>query len=78
MRRTQTSFSSAEDQPGSDQHLCVTKSELADHLRMSTRQVELLVKNGRLPSPIRLSGGHPRWILGDVLEWLRSLSNSKS
>lgn len=52
-------------------HLCLTKSELADHLRMSTRQVELLVKEGRLPRPVRLSG-HPRWVLDDVREWLRN------
>jgi len=75
VREPQAPQSSSKVQPESSsnpcQYLCVTKSELAEHLRMSTRQVELLVKSGKLPRPVRLSG-HPRWVLEDVREWLRS------
>ena len=62
------------DEP--EQYLCLTKTELADHLRMSTRQVEILVKKGKLPQPLRFSE-HPRWLLDDIRDWLREFPQNE-
>ena len=51
----------------------LTKSDVAKLIQVSGRQVELLVKAGRLPEPIRL-GTHPRWRRGVLMAFLDSLS----
>ena len=56
------------------EYLCLTKAELAEELRVSTRQVELLLSQGKIPEPIRLSG-HPRWVLEEIRDWLKSFNN---
>ncbi|MEO2015039.1 MAG: AlpA family transcriptional regulator [Fuerstiella sp.] len=48
-----------------------TKRETAAWAGCSTRQIELLVKAGAFPKPIRL-GTHPRWIRQSLEEWLES------
>ncbi len=50
----------------------LTKSELAKAFKVSGRQVEGLVKSGRLPKPIRL-GSHPRWRRSELVTFLSQL-----
>lgn len=51
--------------------LLMTKSELADDLRCSDRQVDKLVTAGDLPEPIRV-GASPRWSRSTIVEWIAS------
>ena len=51
----------------------LTKSDLAKLIQCSGRQIELLVKAGRLPEPIRL-GSHPRWRRGALMAFLDGLT----
>jgi predicted DNA-binding transcriptional regulator AlpA len=53
------------------------KEDVATLLQMSGRQVELLVKAGRLPQPIRISS-HPRWRRSELIAFIDSLSASDS
>jgi predicted DNA-binding transcriptional regulator AlpA len=50
--------------------LLMTKSEVAHLLQCSTRQVENLVADGRLPLPIRIGTQSPRWHRQTVMEKL--------
>ncbi len=54
----------------------LTKTDLAKLLQVSGRQVENLVRNGRLPQPIRL-GTHPRWRRAGLLSFLDGLSSDQ-
>ena len=45
----------------------LTKSDVAMMLQVSTRQVENLVRLGRIPAPLYLSKQAPRWRRDDVL-----------
>ena len=49
----------------------LTKSQLAAFLACSSRQIENLVKAGRLPRPLYLAERSPRWLRADLLQWLR-------
>ena len=53
------------------------KTDVAELIQVSTRQVELLVKAGRLPEPIRL-GTHPRWQRSELLTFLDSLHRAQA
>ena len=46
------------------------KRDVAELLQCSTRQVELLVKAGRLPEPLRLGEQSPRWRRPEILQTL--------
>ncbi|MEQ9406200.1 MAG: hypothetical protein RIK87_00680 [Fuerstiella sp.] len=51
------------------------KRQVAEWRQISTRKVELDVKAGEFPPPIRVgSGRHPRWRRSDLLAWLESQS----
>lgn len=49
----------------------LTKSGVAALLSVSTRQVENLTRDGRIPAPVYLSERAPRWVKADLIEWLR-------
>lgn len=55
----------------------LTKSDVAKLLQVSGRQVENLVKNDRIPKPIRV-GTHPRWRRGQLMSCLDALANGES
>lgn len=55
--------------PAGDEVL--TKSGVAALLSVSTRQVENLTRDGRIPAPVYLSERAPRWVKADLLQWLR-------
>lgn len=44
----------------------LTKKETAKWAKTSTRQIDLLVKRGVFPAPIRLSERSPRWRRADL------------
>ena len=45
----------------------MTKSQVADFLQCSKRQVELLSQQGRIPKPIYLGPSQPRWKRGELM-----------
>ena len=49
------------------------KKDVAKFLQCSDRQVELLVKAGKLPKPFYISDASPRWLLSDLTAWLDQL-----
>lgn len=51
----------------------LTKSDLAKLIQVSSRQVENLVKAGRLPQPLRL-GSHPRWSRAALMDCINKLA----
>ncbi len=44
----------------------LTKKQVAELLQCSSRQVEILVQKGRLPSPVYLGDSSPRWKRSDI------------
>ncbi len=56
--------------------LCVpellTKSDVGKVVQVSCRQVENLVRAGKLPQPVRL-GSHPRWRRTELMAFLDGL-----
>jgi predicted DNA-binding transcriptional regulator AlpA len=53
----------------------LTREELAEYLRVSPRQVDVLRRS--LPEPIKV-GRLPRWRASDIAEWVRQQSDSTS
>ncbi len=53
----------------------LTREELAEYLRVSPRQVDVLRQ--RLPTPLKV-GRLPRWRTSDIAEWVRQQSDSAS
>ena len=49
--------------------LLLTRRELAETLRVSTRTVERLTASGVLPQPVRI-GRSVRWRSAEIYEWL--------
>tara|TARA_R110000824_G_scaffold18055_1_gene72279 strand:+ start:335 stop:505 length:171 start_codon:yes stop_codon:yes gene_type:complete len=49
------------------QETFLTVGEVADLLKLSTRQVHRLAKNGAIPKPFKI-GGSSRWLLTQLLE----------
>lgn len=56
-----------------DPSLLLTKSELANHLRCSERQVDKLTAKGTIPRPIML-GNTRRWSRNVIALWIANLS----
>jgi len=52
------------------------KKQVAALLQCSERQVELLVKAGRIPQPIQLGKNSPRWARADLLRALGLAENA--
>lgn len=50
------------------------KGDLAKRLQCSTRQIELMVNDGRLPRPFYLGDSSPRWRQSDIDAWLEKLA----
>lgn len=50
-----------------EQPVLLLKSDVASLLQISTRQVENLVRAGRIPAPVYLSKQSPRWRRDEVL-----------
>lgn len=55
--------------------LLMKKSEVAKLLGCSERQVENLVKSGRIPKPIQLGPNSPRWRRPEMLQALGLAEN---
>ena len=73
---TKTSLSSIvqhQDKKHADDNL-LKKNDLASRLGCSLRQIELMVKSGRLPRPFYLGDASPRWRRCDVDAWLERLA----
>ena len=50
------------------------KTDLAKRFQCSTRQIELMVNDGRLPKPFYLGDSSPRWRQSDIDAWLNKLA----
>ena len=50
------------------------KTDLAKRFQCSTRQIELMVADGRLPKPFYLGDASPRWRQADIDAWLERLA----
>ena len=50
-----------------EQPVLLTKSDVAGLLQVSCRQVENLVRSGRIHAPLYLSAQSPRWRRDEVL-----------
>ena len=50
------------------------KTDLAKRFQCSTRQIELMVNDGRLPRPFYLGESSPRWRQSDIDAWLNKLA----
>ena len=48
-------------------HELMTKKQVAEFLRCSQRQVELLTQKGRLPKPVYLGESSPRWKQAELM-----------
>lgn len=49
----------------------ITKVQMADFLGVEVRQVDYLHCSGRIPQPIRLFVGPPRYSVPELRDWLR-------
>ena len=56
-----------------DPSMLLTKADLAEHLRISERQVDNL--RSQLPDPIYL-GSSPRWRRSEIAAWLSEQSQT--
>jgi len=52
-----------------DPSLTLNKSELAEHLRVSQRQIDVLTASGGLPPPF-LVGQSRRWSRQTIIDWI--------
>ena len=52
----------------------VKKKCLATSFGCSTRQIELMVADGRLPKPFYIGDNSPRWRKSDIDAWLERLA----
>jgi len=60
-----------------DGGVLLLKKQVAALLQCSERQVELLVKAGRIPQPIQLGKNSPRWVRDDLLRALGLAENAE-
>jgi len=49
------------------------KKDVAEFLKCSIRQVEVMVKGGRMPKPFFFGDKSPRWRRSTLMDWLESL-----
>lgn len=54
------------------------KRDVAKFFQCSERQVELMVKAGKVPRPIYISDSSPRWRHSDLMAWLDRLQADDS
>jgi len=59
-----------------DGGVLLLKKQVAALLQCSERQVELLVKAGRIPQPIQLGRNSPRWRRCELLQSLGLAENA--
>ena len=57
-----------------DKHIKVT--DVADMLSISRSTVWAWVKDGRLPSPIKIGGRCTRWSMNDILGCINKMHNA--
>ena len=57
-----------------EQRRLLKKKDLAANFGCSTRQIELMVKAGKLPAPFYISDASPRWQQSDIDAWLNKLA----
>ena len=57
-----------------EQRRLLKKKDLAANFGCSTRQIELMVNDGRLPRPFYLGDSSPRWRQSDIDAWLNKLA----
>lgn len=51
----------------------LNKKDVAEFLKCSVRQIELMVTAGKLPKPFYFGEKSPRWRRKTLLEWLESV-----
>lgn len=61
------------DRQQTDDILC-KKKDLAIRFACSTRQIELMSNDGRLPRPFYIGDASPRWRRADIDAWLERLA----
>ncbi|MEJ7593032.1 MAG: hypothetical protein WKF77_15910 [Planctomycetaceae bacterium] len=54
------------------------KKDVAEFFQCSVRQVELMVKAGKLPKPVYIGDASPRWQRKTLMEWLDRLQAAES
>jgi len=59
-----------------DGGVLLLKKQVAALLQCSERQVELLVKAGRIPAPVMLGPNSPRWRRQELLQCLGLAENA--
>lgn len=52
----------------------LVKKDVAGVISCSIRQVELLVKAGKLPQPFYIGDASPRWRRSDIESWIERLA----
>jgi len=60
-----------------DPTLTLSKAELAEHLRVSQRQIDALTASGGLPPPF-LVGQSRRWSRQTIIDWIESIEKTAS
>lgn len=63
------------DRQTMDGGFLLLKKQVAQLLQCSERQVEILVKSGRIPQPIQLGPNSPRWRRPELLQALGLAEN---
>ncbi len=54
------------------------KKDVAEFFQCSVRQVELMVKAGKLPKPVYIGDASPRWQRKTLVDWLNRLQAEES
>jgi predicted DNA-binding transcriptional regulator AlpA len=54
--------------------ILLKKKDLAAWIPCSIRQVELMVKAGKLPQPFYIGDASPRWRQSDIESWIDRLA----
>ena len=54
------------------------KKDVAEFFQCSVRQVELMVKAGKLPKPVYIGDASPRWQRKTLVDWLNELQSEES
>ena len=54
------------------------KKDVAEFFQCSVRQVELMVKAGKLPKPVYIGDASPRWQRKTLVDWLNELQSDES
>lgn len=78
MKQLQSSAASEKlaNESNRDQRRLLKKKDLAAIIPCSTRQIELMVKAGKLPRPFYCGDSSPRWRAEDFDAWLERLATA--